>query len=141
MLRIRNNGTETAWVQTLRLSASHCWQAEGTTSYRAPDSQPNNAAASADGLVSCRYADHYAAARGGAQARRAERSRRRPRLEATLPLAGAANGRAAIAGRVSDVVEVRATAQGVSGAWLLEGMEVNVGAGGAGEARWWLTGV
>ena len=138
MLRIRNSGTKTAYVQTLRLSASRCWRAEGITSYRAADSA---ASASTAGLVRCRYADHYAAAQGGADARLAERSRQRPQLEATLPLAGTANGRAMVEGRISDVMEVRATAQGLGGAWLLEGMEVNVGAGGEGTARWWLTGV
>ena len=39
----------------------------------------------------CRYADHYAAAQAGAEARLAERSRQRPQLEVTLPLAGSAN--------------------------------------------------
>ena len=135
MLRLRNGGTSTAYMQTLRLSASHCWRAEGTTSYRAGD-----AGVSADsGLVNCRYADHYAAAQGGAAARLAERSRQRPQLEVAVPLAGAANGRAAVEGRISDVVEVRAGAPGIGGAWLLEGMEVSGEAGGYGAARWWLT--
>ena len=137
MLRISNGGTKTAYVQILRLSANRCWRAEGTTAYRAGDAS----ASTADGLVRCRYADHYAAAQAGAEARLAERSRQRPQLEVTLPLAGAANGRAMVEGRISDVVEVRAASQGIAGAWLLEGMEVNVGAGGEGEARWWLTGV
>ncbi len=138
MLRVRNGGTKTAYVQTLRLSASRCWRAEGTTSYRAADSA---ASASTAGLVRCRYADHYAAAQGGAEARLAERSRQRPQLEVSLPLAGTANGRAVVEGRISDVVEVQATARGITGAWLLEGMAVSVGAGGEGMARWWLTAV
>lgn len=144
MLRVHNGGTATAYVRALRLWASHCWRAEGTTSYRTGGSGPAGDAT----LVSCRYADHYAAARGGAEARLAERSRRRPRLETTLELAAAANGRAVVEGRVSDVVAVAAAAapagangQDVAGPWLLEGMEVSVGASGAGAARWWLTGV
>ena len=140
MLRVRNNGANTAYVQTLRMSAGHCWRAEGTTSHRAPDFRPGDAAASrTGGLVRCRYADHYAAAQSGAEARLAERARQRPQLEATLPLAGTANGRAAVEGRISDVVKIQAAAQGIGGAWLLEGMAVSVGAGGEGTARWWLT--
>ncbi len=137
MLRVRNTGANTAYVQTLRMSASHCWRAEGTTSHRAGDAD----AAVSGGLVRCRYADHYAAAQAGAEARLAERSRQRPQLEVTLPLAGSANRRAVVEGRISDVVEVQARAQGISGAWLLEGMAVSVGAGGEDEVRWWLTGV
>ena len=142
MLRVRNGGKSAAYVQTLRMSARHCWRAEGTTSHRAPDFRSGDAAASrTGGLVRCRYADNYAAARAGAEARLAERSRQRPQLEVKLPLASPANGRAAVEGRISDVVEVQAAAQGIGGAWLLEGMAVSVGAGGAGTARWWLTGV
>ncbi len=137
MLRVRNTGANTAYVQTLRMSASHCWRAEGTTSHRAGAAS----ASRSGGLVRCRYADHYAAAQAGAEARLAERSRQRPQLEVTLPLAGSANRRAVVEGWISDVVEVRAARQGISGAWLLEGMAVSVGAGGEGEARWWLTGV
>ena len=137
MLRIRNDGNSAAYVQTLRLSASHCWRAAGATAHRAGAAL----GPAPGGLVRCRYTDNYAAARAGAEARLAERSRQRPQLEATLPLAGAANARAALEGRISDVAEVRAATQGISGAWLLEGMAVSVGAGGAGEAKWWLTGV
>ena len=137
IIRVRNGGANTAYVQTLRVSASHCWRAEGTTSHRAGAAD----ATASGGLVRCHYTDNYAAAQAGAEARLAERSRQRPQLEVTLPLAGAANGRAMAEGRISDVVEVQATAQGISGAWLLEGMEVSIGAGGEGEARWWLTGV
>ena len=135
MLRLRNDGADTAYVQTLRLSASHCWGAESTTSHRAGNAD----AADPAGLVRCQYTDHYAAAQSGAEARLAERSRPHPQLEITLPLASAANKRAALEGRISDVVEVRAAAQGISDAWLLEGVEASVGAGGEGEARWWVT--
>ena len=137
MLRVRNNGENAAYVQTLRISARHCWRAEGATSHRAGAAS----ASRTGGLVRCRYADNYAAAQAGAEARLAERSRQRPQLEVTLPLASPANGPAAVEGRISDVVEIRAAAQGIGGAWLLEGMEVSLGAAGAGTARWWLTGV
>ena len=139
MLRVRNDGSAAAYVQTLRLSASRCWRAEGTTSYRAGDADTDTD--TSGGLVICRYADHYAAAREGAEARLAERSRPRPQLEATLSLSGAANARVALEGRISDVVGVQAVPQGIGGAWLLEGMEVNAAAGGESEARWWLTAV
>ena len=135
MLRIRNSGTGRAYVQTLRLSADHCWRAESTTAHRA-----GSADASATGtLVNCRYVDNYAAAQAGAESRLAERSRRRGQIEATLPLFAVSNARAVAEGRLSDVVELRAAAPGISGAWLLEGMEVSAGSGGQGTARWWLT--
>ena len=135
MLRIRNGGTDRAYVQTLSLSANHCWRAESSTAHRA-----GAAAASAAGtLVSCRYVDNYAAAQAGAQTRLAERSRRRAQVEASLPLFAEFNARAVVEGRLSDVVHVRAAAQGISGAWLLEGMEIAAGSGGDGTARWWLT--
>ena len=122
-------------MQTLSLSADHCWRAESTTAHRA-----GAADASASGtLVSCRYIDNYAAAQAGAEVRLAERSRRRRQVEASLPLFAASNARAAVEGRLSDVVELRAAAQGISGAWLLEGMEVSAGSGGEGSERWWLT--
>ena len=135
MLRISNAGTARAYVQTLSLSADHCWRAESTTAHRA-----GAADASASGtLVSCRYVDNYAAAQAGAETRLAERSRRRGHLAATLPLSARSNSHAVVEGRLSDVVEVQAEQQGFSGAWLLEGMETDAGPGGEGTARWWLT--
>ena len=137
MLRVRNNGAGRAYVQSLRLSANHCWRAESTTAHRA-----GAAGASAAGaLVNCRYVDNYAAAQEGAEARLGDRSRQHPQMEATLPLHAPANRRTVVEGRLSDVVAVQAAAQSIDGAWLLEGMEIDVGAGGDGEARWWLTGV
>ena len=134
MLRIRNDGTDRAYMQTLSLSANHCWRAESTTAHRAGAGD-----ASASGtLVNCRYADNYAAAQAGAETRLAERSRRRAQIEATLPLFVGSNARAVVEARLSDVVGLNAAAQGISGAWLLEGMEVNAVTGG-GAARWWLT--
>ena len=135
MLRISNDGTDRAYLQTLSLSADHCWQAESTTAHRAGAGD----ASAAGTLVSCRYVDNYAAAQAGAEARLAERSVRRAQLEASLPLFAGSNARAVTESRLSDVVEIRATAQGISGAWLLEGMEVSAGSGGEGMARWWLT--
>ena len=135
MLRIRNDGASRAYVQSLRLSADHCWRAESTTAHRAGAGDT-----SASGmLVNCRYVDNYAAAQAGAEARLGERSRRRAQVEASLPLFTESNARAVVEGRLSDVVELRAAALGISGAWLLEGMEVSVGSGGTGKARWWLT--
>lgn len=93
------------------------------------------------GVVRCHYTDHYAAAQSGAAARLAARSRQRPQLEITLPLSAPANWPAIVEGRLSDVITVPAGAPGRSTAWLLEGMAVDVAGGGAGEARWWLTGV
>ena len=91
-------------------------------------------------MVNCRYADNYAAAQGAAEARLAERSTGRPHLEVALPLLDRKNARAAIEAGLSDVVAVQAETQGVTGAWLLEGMEIRVDAE-SDEARWWLTGV
>lgn len=135
MLRIRNAGTDRAYVQTLSLSADHCWRAESTTAHRAGAAD----ASAAGTLVNCRYVDNYAAAQAGAEARLAERSQRHAHIEASLPLSAASNARAVAEGRLSDVVEMRAAAQGISGAWLLEGVEVSAGTGGDGTARWWLT--
>ena len=137
MLRISNGGAGRAYVQTLSLSADHCWRAESTTAHRAGVGD-----ASASGtLVSCRYVDNYAAAQAGAEARLDERTVRRAQVEATLPLFASSNARAVAEARLSDAVEMNATAQGVSGVWFLEGMEVSAGSGGEGMARWWLTGV
>ena len=91
--------------------------------------------------MNCRYVDNYAAAQAGAEARLVERSAPRAQVEASLPLFAASNARAVAEGRLSDVVELRAASQGISGAWLLEGMEVSAGSGGEGAARWWLTAV
>ncbi|MDE2785930.1 MAG: hypothetical protein OXL37_04635 [Chloroflexota bacterium] len=135
MLRIRNNGMGRAYVQSLRLSADHCWRAESTTAHRAGDAD----ASAAGTLVNCRYIDNYAAAQAGAEARLGERSVRRAQVEASLPLFAGANARAVVEGRLSDVVELRADAPGISGAWLLEGAEIAAGSGGEGAARWWLT--
>ena len=137
MLRIQNSGSDRAYLQTLSLSADHCWRAESTTAHRAGAAD----ASAAGTLVSCRYVDNYEAAQAGAESRLAERSARRARLEASLPLFAGSNAHALTEARLSDVVEILATAQGVNGAWLLEGMEVSVGSGGEGMARWWLTGV
>ena len=135
MLRVSNNGTGRAYVQTLGLTADHCWRAESTTAHRA-----GVADASANGtLVSCRYIDNYAAAQAGAEARLGERSRRRAQVEASLPLFAASNARVMVEARLSDVVNLSAAAQGISGPWLLEGMEIAAGSGGDGTARWWLT--
>ena len=137
MLRIRNTGARRAYVQTLSLSADHCWRAESTTAHRA-----GAASASASGtLVSCRYIDNYAAAQAGAEARLADRSQRRGQIEATLPLFATSNALAVVEGRLSDVVDLRAATLSISGAWLLDGMEIAAGPGGDGAARWWLTGV
>ena len=134
VLSIRNGGTGRAYMQTLALSADHCWRAESTTAHRAgaADASDNGT------LVSCRYVDNYAAAQAGAEARLAEHSRRRAQAEATLRLEAPANVRAVTEGRISDVVAVEAAEQGIGGAWLLEGMEISAEAGGNGTARWWL---
>ena len=135
MLRIRNDGADRAYVQSLRLSADHCWRAESTTAHRAGAAD----ASAAGTLVSCRYIDNYAAAQAGAEARLAERSRRRAQVEASLPLFAESNAHAVLEARLSDAVELRAGTTGISGAWLLEGMEFDVRPGGEGMARWWLT--
>ena len=140
VVRIRNGGAGTAYLQSLDLHADYCWRAHSSSAVRA------RSAASAPGLesrkgrlVNCRYADNYAAAQGAAQARLADRSSQRPHVEVELQLLSEGNRRAATESRISDVVEMRAAAQGITGAWLLEGMEINVHGGGDGEARWWLT--
>ena len=141
-LRIRNGGQDTAYLQSLDLYANHCWRTQTSSAVRAASSGAALPLDTGRGrLVNCRYADNYAAARGAAEARLAERSLPRPQLEATLPLLSAGCHRAVVEGRLSDVVEVTAESQGVAGGWLLEGMEVNVSGGGTGEARWWLTAV
>ena len=137
MLRIRNSGSDRAYLQTLSLSADHCWRAESSTAHRA-----GAADASALGtLVNCRYVDNYSAAQAGAEARLAERSGRHPQIEATLPLSAGPNALAVVEARLSEVVELNAAQQGITGAWLLEGMEIATGPGGDGTARWWLTAV
>ena len=142
VLRIRNNGQNTAYLQSLDLYANHCWRTQTSTAVRAESADAGLPLDTGRGrLVNCRYADNYAAARGAAETRLAERFQARTQLEATLPLPSAGSHRAVVEGRLSDVVEVTAERQGIAGAWLLEGMEVNVSGGGTGEARWWLTAV
>ena len=146
-LRVSNRGAQTAYVQRLRLYAAHCWRADSATAYAksAADgvgSGADDAGASggrAARTVECRYADHYAAAQGGADARFAERGRRRAQMELTLPLAAIANRRAAVEGQMSDVIAAASPSGGDATAWFLEGMEVAAGAGAPGGARWWLT--
>ena len=141
-LRICNNGTAAAYLQTLSLSADHCWRAQSSSAVRAESPDAGRLLDTERGrLIRCRYADNYAAAKGAAQARLAERSRQRPQVEVELPLLVAANLPAVVQGRLSDVVELQAPTQGIAGAWLLEGMEIKVSGGGDGVARWWLTGV
>ena len=142
VLRIRNTGAKTAYLQKLNLTASHCWRTQTSSAARAESTAGGSTAnAASERLIQCRYADHYAAADGAAKARLAERSKQRPQLEITLPLSNAENRRAAVEGRPSDVIAVQATAQGITGAWLLEGMELNVSAGSEGKAHCWLTAV
>ena len=141
-LRIRNGGQNTAYLQSLDLYANHCWRTQTSSAVRAESTDAGLPLDTGRGrLVNCRYADNYAAARGAAEARLAERSQPRTQLEATLPLPSAGNHRAVVEGRLSDAVEVEAESQGIAGAWLLEGMEVDVSGGGDGEVRWWVTGV
>lgn len=138
-LRISNRGAQTAYVQQLRLHAAHCWRADAATAYTrtaVASGTPTTAR-----TVDCRYADHYTAAQGGADARFAERGRRRAQMELTLPLSAPANRRAAIEGQISDVITAQAPAGGNPTAWFLEGMELTAGAGAPGLARWWVTGV
>ena len=130
VLRIRNAGAKTAYLQKLNLTASHCWRTQTSSAARA-ESTPGSSLDTGR-LVSCRYADNYAAAESAAKARLAEKSQPRPQLEATLPLLSAGNSRAVVEGRLSDVVAAQAPTQGIAGAWLLEGMEVNVSGGGDG---------
>ena len=139
LLRVRNAGAQTAYLQKLNLTAAHCWRAQSSSAARAESTAGGSPVSGERGrLIHCRYADHYAAAQSAAEARLAERSRRRPQLELALPLAATANRRAAVEARLSDVMTVQAAAQGIAGAWLLEGMEMRVDAAG-GETRWWLT--
>lgn len=144
VLRIRNTGATTAYLQRLELTANHCWRAQSSSAARVESTYSGSSTLTGlerGRLVRCRYADHYGAAQSAAEARLAERSRRRPHLEITLPLATSANRHAAVEARLSNVVQASATPQGIAGAWLLEGMEARVAAAGEGEARWWLTGV
>lgn len=141
-VRISNGGANTAYLQTLRIHANHCWRTQSSSAARAGAASVSQVAKIARGsLIRCRYADNYAAARGAAQARFAERSVRRTGVALTLPLRSAANRRPVVEGRLTDVVSVNAATHGITGAWLIEGMEVNVAGGGEGEARWWLTAV
>lgn len=142
VLSIRNTGATAAYLQRLILTADHCWRAQSSSAARAEFTAASSAAVAAlerGRLVRCRYADHHRAAQSAAEARLAERSSRRAHLELTLPLATIVNRRAAVEGRLSDVMAVQADAQGIAGAWLLEGVEVRVASGGDGAARWWLT--
>ena len=141
-VRVRNGGTGTAYLQTLDLYAQHCWRTQTSSAVSA--AAPAGQAVADPGrqrVIRCRYADNYAAAEGAAKARHAERSRQRAQLEITVPLFTGRNHVALTEGRLSDVVAVRAAAQGITGAWLLEGMDVSVGGAGEGEARWWLSAV
>ena len=139
MLRVHNSGAQTAYLHRLRLYAAHGWQLGDSAAHRA--AAPDAGSDTPEAAVNCHYADHYAAARGAAAARLAERSRQRPQLAVTLPLSAAANLRAATEGRLSEVVAVTAAPQGISGAWLLEGMTLTAPAGEPAQAQWWLTGV
>ena len=141
-LRVRNSGTAAAYLQTLNLSADHCWRAQSSSAVRAESGADSlQLKTERASVIRCRYADNYAAAKGAAQARMAERSRQRPQVEVELPLLAAANLLAVVQGHLSDVVELQAPTQGIAGAWFLEGMEVDVSGAGDGQARWWLTGV
>ena len=147
-VRVSNRGAQTAYVQRLRLYAAHCWRADGATAYTRTaadgDGASDNVAsggATAARTVDCHYADHYAAAQSGADARFAERGRRRPQMELSLPLSAIANRRAAVEGQVSDVITAAAPAGKAAEAWFLEGMEMVVSAGAPGWVRWWVTGV
>ena len=137
VLKISNSGSQAAWVQSLNLYAAHCWSPGPATAYqRGADGASGSAPRSR--IVGCHYIDHYSAARQAADARYAERSRRRAQLELCIPLASAANLRAVAESWISQVVEVRADTQGTSGAWFLEGMELRGQVGTLAEARWWL---
>ena len=138
MLRVSNTGTVTAYVQRLDLHAGHCWRPASATAYT------RNANDAVTGLgpsrvVECRYIDHYAGARVGADSRFAGRSRRREQVEVSMPLVTGINLRAALEGRLSDVVSVQASAHGLSGAWFVEGLELSAHAGRLATARWWLS--
>ena len=141
VVRISNGGANVAYLQTLDLYADHCWRTQASSAVRARSSASESGLEIGNArVVNCRYADNYAAAQGAAEARLADYSRERVHLEVALPLSDRKNARAAIEAGPSDVVAVRAGTQGLTGAWLLEGMEINVD-GGDSEARWWLTGV
>ena len=141
VVRIINRGTGTAYLQSLDLYADHCWRTQTSSAVRVRSNAASGSTAltGRSRLIGCRYADHHAAAQGAAQARLADRSSQRPHVEVELQLPSEGNRRAATESRISDVVEMRAAAQGITGAWFLEGMEVTVKGGGDGEARWWLT--
>ena len=141
-LRIRNSGTAAAYLQTLNLSADHCWRAQTSSAARAESGADSlQLKTERASVIRCWYADNYAAAKGAAQARMAERSRQRPQVEVELPLLVATNLPAVVQGRLSDMVELQAPTQGIAGAWFLEGMEVDVSGAGDGQAWWWLAGV
>ena len=139
-LRVSNAGTQTAYLQLLNLYAAHGWRPSGVTAYQRAGN-PATAHQSPARVVVCRYIDHYAAAQDAADARFAERSRRRPQLQVSLPLLGAANLRAVLEGRLSGVIMAPAGASGSAGAWFLEGVELQASAGRAGVARWWVSAV
>ncbi|MCY4416027.1 MAG: hypothetical protein OXE87_06930 [Chloroflexi bacterium] len=142
VVRIRNGGANAAYLQSLALYADHCWRAQSSSAVQAPTALSPTSLLTANGrLVNCQYTDNYAAAQGAAEARLGEHSTPRPHLEVALPLLSRKNHRAAIEGSLSDVVAVQAEAHGITGAWLLEGMEINVHGSGDGEAKWWLVGV
>ena len=134
-LRIRNDSTSIAYLQRLEVYAGHCWRASAEVAYRAdvPRDSPISR------VVECWFIDNYAAARETADARLNDRSVARPQLEIALPLVSWANLRAVVEARLSDVVAVQATTQSISGAWLLEGMEIKAVVGSPPAARWWLT--
>ena len=140
-VRISNGGSSAAYLQTLDLYADHCWRAQSSSAVRARSSASTPGLETGNGrLVNCRYVDNYAAAQGAAEARLAEHFTGRPHVEVVLPLLDRKNAGAAIEAGLSDVVAVQAETQGITGVWLLEGMEINVD-GVNRDARWWLTGV
>ena len=134
-LRIRNDSTSIAYLQRLEVYAGHCWRASAGVAYRAdvPGDSPISR------VVECWFTDNYAAAKETAEARLNDRSVARPQLGITLPLVSWANLRAVVEARLSDVVTAQAATQGISGAWLLEGTEINAAVGSLPAARWWLT--
>lgn len=139
--KIRNDGSDTAYLQRMALHADHCWRAAGSSSVTVGSrSSDPRLGSNQSTLIACRYADNYAATEGAAQARLDDRSRQRPHLNVTLPLLAVVNHAAVTEGRLSDVVEVLAATLGIAGACLIEGMEITVNPGGEGQARWWLTG-
>ena len=139
-VRIKNDGANAAYLQKLNLYAAHCWRTRSSSAARAAADSAGGAALAArrERVVNCRYADNYAAAQGAAKARLAERATRRTQLEVALALANPVNHPVLVEARLSDVVAAQAATQGITGAWLLEGMEMKVD-GGDGETRWWLT--